>query len=113
MKVTLTLVMLTLLFISVAGQTSNPKYDSALVRKLGADDYGMKMYIFVILKTGDNKTSDKEFIKRCFTGHLENIGRMAEAKQLVVAGPFGKNEDDFRGLFVLDVASVDDAKKDP
>ncbi|MDH5249520.1 MAG: hypothetical protein OEW40_11005 [Cyclobacteriaceae bacterium] len=111
MKVTLTLTMLILQFISVMGQTSNPKYDSDLVRKLGADDYGMKMYVFVILKTGNNKTTDEEFIKRCFTGHLENIGRMVEAKQLVVAGPFGKNDNDFRGLFILDVGSVDDAKK--
>lgn len=29
-----------------------PKYDADLAKKLGADPYGMKNYVFVILKTG-------------------------------------------------------------
>ena len=98
-------------FLSAIGQAENPHYDSALVKRLGADDYGMKMYVFVILKTGSNKTTDKEFIQRCFAGHLKNIGRLADEKKLVVAGPFGKNENDFRGLFILNAASVDEASK--
>lgn len=93
------------------GQTTNPQLDTTLARKLGADDYGMKMYVFVILKTGDNKTTDKQFVDSCFTGHLANIGRLAETKQLIVAGPFGKNNDDFRGLFILNVTSIAEANK--
>ena len=38
------------------------------------------------------------------------MGRLAEAKQLVVAGPFGKNDADFRGLFILNVKTVKEAK---
>ena len=34
-------------------------YDEALAKKLGADDYGMKMYIMVILKSGTNTTETK------------------------------------------------------
>ena len=94
-----------------AAQTTNPQLDTALARKLGADDYGMKMYVFVILKTGDNKTADKAFTDSCFTGHLANIGRLAGLKQLVVAGPFGKNDHDFRGLFILNVSTVDQANQ--
>lgn len=97
--------------VAAIGQASNPKYDSALVKRLGADDYGMKMYVFVILKTGSNKTADKEFIQKCFAGHLKNIGRLAEEKKLVVAGPFGKNDSDFRGLFILNVPTIEDASK--
>lgn len=93
------------------GQSTNPQLDTILSKKLGADDYGMKMYILVILKTGDNKTTDKQFIDSCFTGHLANIGRLAETKHLIVAGPFGKNNDDFRGLFILNVSSIEDATK--
>lgn len=93
------------------GQTTNPQLDTTLAKKLGADDYGMKMYVFVILKTGDNKTTDKQFIDSCFTGHLTNIGRLAETRQLIVAGPFGKNNDDFRGLFILNVTSIAEANK--
>lgn len=52
----------------IASKTSeaNPKYDQELAKKLGADDYGMKSYIFVLLKTGENKTTDKQFINECF-----------------------------------------------
>lgn len=92
-------------------QTVNPQLDTTLAKKLGGDAYGMKMYTFVILKTGDNKTTDKAFIDSCFTGHMANIGRLAEANQLVVAGPFGKNESDFRGLFILNVKTVEEARK--
>lgn len=36
----------------------NPNYDAALARKLGADDYGMKRYILVILRTGPSVTTE-------------------------------------------------------
>ncbi|MCF6131870.1 YciI family protein [Flavobacterium wongokense] len=93
------------------GQTTNPKYDEALAAKVGADDYGMKNYIFVILKSGENKSEDKEFKSKCFAGHLANIKRLADLKQLVVAGPFGKNDKDMRGLFILNVKTVEKAEK--
>ncbi len=92
------------------GQSVNPELDTNLVKLLDADEYGMKMYVFVILKTGKNKTTDKAFIDSCFTRHLANIERLAEAKQLIVAGPFGKNESNFRGLFILNVETSEEAK---
>ncbi len=93
------------------GQTTNPELDTNLAKKLGADVYGMKMYVLVILKTGDNKTTDKQFIDSCFTGHMVNIGKLAEANQLIIAGPFGKNNADFRGLFILNVTTLTEADK--
>jgi uncharacterized protein YciI len=91
---------------------SNPNYDKALAEKTGADDYGMKSYIFVILKTGMNQTDDKTFISNSFRGHLENINRLVEEKKLIVAGPFGKNENNYRGLFILsNIATLDEAKE--
>ncbi len=56
--------------------SSNPNYDKAFAEKLGADDYGMKMYFFVILKTGANPVSDNELISKSFRGHLDNIHRL-------------------------------------
>ncbi|MGB3198004.1 MAG: hypothetical protein WBB17_09795, partial [Saprospiraceae bacterium] len=38
---------------------SNPNFDKALAEKLGGDDYGMKSYYLVILKTGTNTSTDK------------------------------------------------------
>lgn len=90
---------------------ANPNYDHELAKKLGADDYGMKSYIFVLLKTGENKTTDKQFINECFKGHMENINLLVKNGQLIVAGPFGKNDNNFRGLFILNnMASIDAAK---
>lgn len=87
-------------------QTHNPVYDSTLAQKLGADDYGMKQYVLVILKTGTNQTADKDFIAQCFRGHMENINRLVREKLMVIAGPLGKNDDLYRGIFVLNVQSI-------
>ncbi len=93
------------------GQTGNTEYDPGLAKKLGADDYGMKRYILVILKTGSNTTADKELTSRSFAGHMSNMERLAEEGKLIVAGPIGKNENSYRGIFILDVASLEDAKE--
>ena len=100
------------LFFSNAGvfaQADNPKYDKALADSLGADDFGMKAYMFVILKTGTNKIDDKAKSDSLFTGHLKNIGRLADLGKLIIAGPFGKNDKSYRGLFILNVKTIDEA----
>lgn len=85
----------------VSAQNDNPRYDKALAESLGADDYGMKSYMFVILKTGPNKIEDKEKLNSLFKGHMDNITRLANEGKLVVAGPFGKNDKNYRGLFIF------------
>ena len=92
-------------------QTPDEKYDSVLARKLHADDYGMKNYILVLLKPGSNTSMDKVAEDSIFHGHLNNIGRLAKNGDLVLAGPFGTNDDNYRGLFVLNVSTFEDAKK--
>jgi uncharacterized protein YciI len=84
-------------------QKTNPEYDSTLAVKLGADDYGMKSYTLVILKAGENQTTDTDFINKCFAGHMANILKMEADGKLIVAGPMGKNENSYRGIFILDV----------
>lgn len=90
---------------------SNPNYDIALAEKLGADDYGMKSYILVVLKTGTNQTTNKAFINSSFKGHLDNINRLVEQGQLIIAGPFGKNDSGYRGIFILNVTTFEEAEK--
>ncbi len=80
----------------------NPNYDEELAKKIGGDDYGMKSYFFVILTTGENTTAPKEKVSEYFRGHLDNINRLVEEKKLIVAGPFSKNEQNYRGLFIFD-----------
>ncbi|MBP6402143.1 MAG: hypothetical protein KA492_06385, partial [Bacteroidia bacterium] len=49
-------------------QTKSDIYDKALADSLGADEYGMKQYTFVILKTGTNTTESKESTDSLFRG---------------------------------------------
>tara|TARA_R110002051_G_scaffold324750_1_gene423434 strand:+ start:1035 stop:1493 length:459 start_codon:yes stop_codon:yes gene_type:complete len=90
-------------------QKTNPNYDAELAAKLDADDYGMKKFVFVILKTGTNKSTDKTLKDSCFTGHMNNINRLVKEKKLIVAGPMGKNDKSYRGIFILDVATLEEA----
>lgn len=91
---------------------ANPNYDQTLADKLGGDDYGMKSYFLVMLKTGTNTTTDKELISESFRGHLDNINKLVEEGILIVAGPLGKNEHNYRGIFILNnVESIEAAKE--
>jgi hypothetical protein len=91
---------------------SNPNYDKTLSEKLGGDDYGMKSYFLVILKTGTNTTTDKELIAESFRGHMNNINRLVEEGKLIVAGPLGKNDNKYRGIFILNnLKTMEEAKE--
>jgi len=87
-------------------------YDAELAKKLGADERGMKMYVLCILKTGPK---DAEITGKArediFAGHFANINSLAEQGKLAVAGPFGKNDKTFRGLYVFNVPTIEEAEK--
>jgi len=109
-----TLLLFTLLSFFGAGafaQSTNPKYNKALADSLGGDDYGMKSYVLVILKTGTNKTTDKATIDSLFKGHMTNINRLVSEGKLIVAGPLKKNDKSYRGIFILDVRTLEEASK--
>lgn len=103
--------LLALLFLSVNAfsQIDNPKYNKALADSLGGDDYGMKPYVLVILKTGTNKIDKKDTVDSLFKGHMANIGRLASIGKLVVAGPLKKNDKSYRGIFILNVKTFEEA----
>lgn len=93
-----------------SGPVSNPNYDAGLAGKLNADEYGMKSYILVMLKTGSNQTEDRPFIDSCFRGHMNNIDGLVKQGKLIVAGPLGENDRKYRGIFILDAASLEEAE---
>jgi len=111
MKYILTLVILCCLGYTATAQSQNPNYNKALADSLGADDYGMKQYVLAILKTGSNTTTDKEKLNQYFRGHMENIGKLAKEGKLVVAGPLGKNDNNYRGIFILNTKTIEEARK--
>jgi uncharacterized protein YciI len=86
-------------------------FDQALADSFGADEYGMKSYSFVILKSGAVKVEDEQEKQKLMRGHLDNISRLADEGKLVVAGPFGKNDLGYRGLFILTTPSTDEARE--
>lgn len=87
-------------------------YDPALAERLGADERGMKMYVLCILRTGPNDAAVQgDDRKRIFEGHFENISQLAEEGKLVVAGPFGKNERTYRGLYIFNVPTIEEAEQ--
>lgn len=42
---------------------------------------------------------------------MQNINRLVEEDILIVAGPFDSNELSYRGIFILDVDSIEKAKE--
>lgn len=100
-------------FAQTPDKPAAPKYDAELAKKLGADERGMKMYVMCILKTGpnDSKITDKKERDEIFAGHFANINRLADEGKLAVAGPFGKNDKSFRGLYIFNVPTIEEAEK--
>lgn len=94
----------------VISQNTNPNYDAELAKTYEADDYGMKSYVLVILKSGANVDTDADKKSTAFKGHMANINKLVEDKKLIVAGPIGKNDNNYRGIFILDVKSIEEAE---
>lgn len=97
-------------------KTDNPKvtptsYDAALAQELGADEFGMRSYVFVTLKTGPNDAMITNEAQRAdlFSGHFSNMGRLAEEGKLVLAGPF-MGAAPKRGMYIFDVTTLEEAQ---
>jgi uncharacterized protein YciI len=95
--------------IQAAQKSMKSVYDSVLAQQLGADDYGMKMYVMAFLKAGTKRDQDSATVARIQREHLDNIFRLADEGKLIVAGPF-LDGGDLKGVFVFDVRTVGEAK---
>ena len=76
---------------------------------MGADEYGMKIYVMAFLKAGPNRLKDSAARAELQQAHLKNIMRLADEGKLIVAGPFLDNQD-IRGIFIFNVRTVEEAK---
>lgn len=84
-------------------------YDSLSAQKYGADDYGMRRYVIAFLKRGPNRDLPEEEARELQSAHLKNIGDMADAGKLALAGPFLGN-DDLRGIYIFNVETLEEAE---
>jgi uncharacterized protein YciI len=85
-------------------------YDAEAAKRTGADEYGMKQYVFAILREGKAKRPEAKELEKLQAGHLKNIMRLGDEGKLVLAGPF-LDEQEMRGLFIFNVKTVEEAKK--
>jgi uncharacterized protein YciI len=85
-------------------------YDADVASAVGADDYGMRKYVLVVLKTGPTPMPAGAERNAMFKGHFANINRLAAEGKLALAGPFD-GVDDWRGLFILAVSDIEEAKQ--
>ncbi len=85
-------------------------YDSALAKKLGADQYGMKHYVMAFLKTGPTRITDSLKRIELQKAHLKNIIRLANEGKLIIAGPF-LDDQPVEGIFIFNVETIEEAKE--
>ena len=90
-------------------QDSTKGFDAALAEKVGADPYGMKQYVMAFLKAGPNRDRSPEEAAELQKAHMDNIGRLAEAGKLVLAGPFMDNSE-LRGIYIFNVKTIEEAR---
>ena len=110
MKKSIFLIVLLYFKTKIFYQETASTFDEKLAKSLNEDEYGMKKYVFCLLKTGRNTTATKEENKKLFEGHMANINRLAKEGKLVVAGPFMKNERNYRGIYIFNASSIEEAK---
>ena len=85
-------------------------FDAALAQSVGADEHGMRSYVFVLLKSGPTPMPAGPERSAMFKAHLANIERLARAGTLAVAGPFD-GVDGWRGMFILAVKDIEEARR--
>lgn len=71
----------------------------------------IEQYWFVILKSGPNTTADSTSSAILFEKHLANIKKLYYDGIIKVSGPFGKNDNDWRGIFIIDCATREDTER--
>lgn len=106
----LTLTAMTVLAPGALHAQAAAAYDEALARSVGADDYGMRPYVLVVLKTGPTRVPAGPERDEMFKGHFANMKRLSAEGKLALAGPFD-GTDGWRGLFILAVPTIEEAKK--
>jgi uncharacterized protein YciI len=95
--------------LAAPAETVNQKFDAALAAQVGADDYGMRNYVLVVLKTGPKPMPQGPDRDAMFKGHFANMKRLSDEGKLAFAGPF--DDENWRGLFIFAVPEIEEARK--
>lgn len=85
-------------------------YDAALAARVGADERGMRSYVFVLLRSSQTPVPKGPERDEMFKGHFANMTRLADEGKLVMAGPLD-GVDGWRGLFIFATTDLDEARR--
>jgi len=88
---------------SFAQQEAKPAKEKTTAEKI-------TQFWFVMIKTGPKQDFDSAAKAKLFEGHMANINRLYYEGILKVAGPFGKNDFTWRGIFVFDCKTREEAE---
>ncbi|MEE4637253.1 MAG: YciI family protein [Wenzhouxiangella sp.] len=94
---------------AASANDTGPAFDAELAERLGADNYGMRIYVLVMLEPGEARIDDAERLAEIQQGHMAHIRTLAAAGQLVLAGPV-LDAEDLRGIFILAVDDLEQAR---
>lgn len=114
-KIFLSAILLLASFVSFSQKKHAPikmkqKIDTILIRKLGADEYGMKKFVMCFLKTGPTRNLSADSAKKVQAAHMQNMTKLVAQGKLIVAGPF-LDETDLEGIFIFNVSTVEEARE--
>lgn len=96
---------------SLTDESTKAEYDSLYAKSVGADPYGMRKYVMVLIKTGTNKDLTEKEDQELLNAHIQNNNRLEKEGKLFLAGPFLKEEGDLRGVLILAVETIESAKE--
>ncbi len=99
----------TLFIILLSLTVQAQKTDSTKVKPRPEDT--IEQYFFVLIKTGPKQDFDSAQKAKLFEGHMANINRLYYDGIIKAAGPFGKNDFKWRGIFVFDCKTKEEAEK--
>ena len=91
----------------------HPWWSEDIYKKAATSPLKMETVYLGFLKKGPNRKEGDDKnpeIQQLQKDHLANIGRLAETKKLVMAGPFG-DDGELRGIFVFRVTSLKEAQE--
>jgi uncharacterized protein YciI len=96
--------------LTAQAQDAPHAYDTTKAQAWGANDQGLRPYVFVLLKSGPKTMPAGPERDAMFKGHFANMERLAKEGLLVYAGPLD-GQNGLRGLFIFATKDLEVARK--
>lgn len=71
----------------------------------------IRQYWFVMLTRGATRTQDSATAAAIQKAHMDNINKLYNEGKIKVAGPFGKNDQGWQGVFIFDCPTREEVEQ--